>query len=222
VKKRLDKGLIFCYTLSVLIESSKINKISTKGWRLKMKKLGIVLALLMVAVPVFAQGPSQWSLGVGAEGGLPTGDFNNVSSFGIGGMVFAGYNGFDPAFQMTLSSGYVKFSGKDYPDGLGGTVNTSYSVIPIIVGGKYYFMPGDTRVYGQVNVGLYLLNASASGSFSGSTSETKFGFSPVLGAQFKAGDKMAVDVHANYTNIMTDGSSTSYIGFGIGLVFDLQ
>jgi opacity protein-like surface antigen len=187
-----------------------------------MKKLAIVLALMVLAIPFVGQAQSQWSLGVGAEGGLPTGDFNTISSFGIGGLVFAGYNGFDPAFQVTLSSGYVKFSGKDYPDGLGGTANTSYSMVPILVGGKYYFMPGDTRVYGQANVGLYLLSASVSGSVAGSASSTKFGFSPVLGAQFKAGDKMAVDVHANYTDIMTDVSSTSYIGFGIGLVFDLQ
>ena len=188
-----------------------------------MKKFASMLALLIIAVPMFGQAPSQWSVGVGVEGGLPTGDFNNASNFGIGGLAFAGYNGIDPSFQLTLTSGYVRFSGKDLPDGS----SASMGVIPILVGGKYYFMPGDTRVYGQVDVGLYLLNTSVSTtilgqSVSGSESTSKFGVAPVLGAQFKAGDKMWVDAHVNYTDIMTDNSSTSYIGFGIGLVFDLQ
>jgi len=196
-----------------------------------MKKLAIIVALLVVALPLFGQtsSPSQWSLGVGAEGGVPVGDFNNESNFGIGGLAFVGYNGFDPAFQLTLSSGYVSFSGKDIADPFtGGTINTKLGVIPIVVGGKYYFMPGDTRVYGQANVGLYILTASASEtdssgvSISASTNTSKFGVSPVLGVQFKAGDKMSVDVHANYTSVFTEGSTTSWFGFGLGLVFDLQ
>ena len=39
---------------------------------------------------------------------------------------------------------------------------------------------------------------------------------PALGAQFKAGDNMNVDVHANFANIFTEGSSTNWVGFGIG------
>jgi opacity protein-like surface antigen len=193
-----------------------------------MKKLAIILTLLIVALPSFGQTstPSQWSIGVGVEGGLPTGDFNNYSSFGIGGLAFVGYNGFDPSFQLTLTSGYLNFSGKDYTIG-DHTWNTKLGIIPILLGGKYYFMPGDTRVYGQANVGLYLLNASASTtisgvSVSGSTNSSKFGVSPILGAQFKAGDKMWVDAHVNYTSVFTDNITTSWIGFGVGLVFDLQ
>ncbi len=195
-----------------------------------MKKLAIMVALLIIALPLYGQtaGPSQWSIGVGAEGGVPVGDFNNASNFGIGGLAFVGYNGFDPAFQLTLSSGYVHFSGKDISDPFtGGTINTKWGIIPIVLGGKYYFMPGDTRVYGQANVGLYVLSASAdetvgSATVSVSSSTSKFGVSPVLGAQFKAGDKMWVDVHANYSAVFTEGSTTSWVGFGLGLVFDLE
>ena len=122
----------------------------------------------------------------------------------------------------------MNFSGKDVSDPFtGGTINTKMGVIPIVLGGKYYFMPGDTRVYGQANVGLYVLTASASEtvsdvSVSASTNTSKFGVSPILGAQFKAGDKMWVDAHANYTAVFTEGSTTSWVGFGVGLVFDLQ
>jgi opacity protein-like surface antigen len=181
--------------------------------------------MLVCSVFAVAQDTGGWRIGVGAEGGVPVGDFNNASSFGIGGLAFVGYDA-DPSFSVTLSSGYIRFSGKDIVI-LGNTIKTDMSAVPIVVGGKYYFMPGDTRVYGQANVGLYLLNASASTTVSGinvsaSTSESKFGVSPVLGAEFKAGDKMWVDLHANYTSVFTDVSTTSWVGFGIGLVFSLQ
>jgi len=189
-----------------------------------MKKVAILVAILVVmcSMSSVAQTVGGWSIGVGAEGGIPMGDFSNFSSFGIGGTAWAGYN-VDPNFVVGLRSGYVRFSGKDYNIG-GVTVNTSFGVIPIVAEGKYFFMPsGDTRVYGAADVGIYILSASASaGGVSASTSESKLGFAPMLGAQFKAGDKMWVDVHGNYTVITTSGSSTSFVGFGVGLVFDMQ
>jgi opacity protein-like surface antigen len=192
-----------------------------------MKQAVVIVAILVVlcSLSAFGQAVGSWRIGVGAEGGLPIGDFNNVSSFGIGGVASAGYV-VDPAFTVSLNSGYIHFSGKDFTVA-GTTVNTSYNVVPILVCGKYYFMPGDTRVYGAASVGMYLLSASASATVSGvnvsaSTSDTKFGFAPALGAEFKAGDKMFVDVHGNYSYISTDVTSTSFIGFGVGLVFDLQ
>src|ERR1041385_4539710 len=57
---------------------------------------------------------------------------------------------------------------------------------------------------------------------SASTNESKFGINPTLGVQFKAGDKMNVDVHGAYTDVFTDVSSTAWIDFGIGLEFMLQ
>src|SRR6266850_493196 len=156
-----------------------------------MKQAILIIAVMFVILnlPAFGQGATRsWSLGVAAEGAVPTGDFNTFSSFGIGGIASGVFN-VDPNFSATLKSGYVRFSGKDYNFG-GTTIKTDFGVVPILVGGRYYFMPAaeDMRFYGAADVGLYLLNASASGGGqSASTSESKFGFAPSLGALFKAG-----------------------------------
>jgi opacity protein-like surface antigen len=191
-----------------------------------MRRIAIV-ALFLVAgmVSLFGQGTGQWVLGVKAQGGVPTGDFKNVTDFGFGGTVWGGYM-FDANGTITLRSGYVRFSGKDYTIS-GVTVKTNYGVVPITAGIRYFFMPGDTRVYGAAEAGLYLLNASADASVLGytvsvSNNESKFGINPMLGVQFKAGDKMNVDVHGAFTDVFTEGSSTNWVDFGIGLEFMLQ
>ncbi|MBI1805679.1 MAG: outer membrane beta-barrel protein [Ignavibacteria bacterium] len=194
-----------------------------------MRKLFLLLvaAILVLNLPMFGQDATTggWTLTVGAGGGVPVGDFNNASNFGIGGVASLGYVA-DPNFTVSATSGYLHFSGKDVTSG-GYTFSTAVNIVPILVGGQYFFMPpGDVRVYGAANAGLYLLSYSASTnvsgvSVSGSTSESKFGVSPTLGAQFKAGDKMNVDVNANYTAVFTDNTTTSWVGFGIGLEFGL-
>ena len=192
-----------------------------------MKNVVTMVALLVLVCSALsvAQTAGGWSVGVGAEGGVPIGDFSNVSSFGIGGTAWAGYN-VDPSFLLAVKSGYLVFSVKDALKPA--NVSASVKIIPIVLEGKYFFMPtGDTRVYGAADAGLYLLDIGASASVGGvsvsvSTTTSKFGFAPTLGAQFKVGDKMYVDAHGNYTYIATDGGSTSYIGFGLGLAFDLQ
>lgn len=201
-----------------------------------MGKFLLVFGLMVIFGSLaFAQGTpwpqGSWVLGAGIEGAVPVGDFNNVTSFGIGGMATGGYI-IDPNAMLYARVGYLHFSGKDYTyetfdpitfQVITATANTSYSIVPILVGGRYYFMPpGDLRVYGAGEVGLYSLSASASsGSSSVSASSTKFGIAPTLGMQFKAGDKMDVDVHANYSIVFTDVSNSSWVGFGVGLLFDM-
>ena len=193
--------------------------------------VSLCAALLILALPSFGQG--TWAVGVGGGGGVPIGDFSNASNFGIGGHAWVAYNA-DPNFAVTFKSGYLRFSGKEYKivvQGVTATAKTNYGVIPILVGGRYYFMPsGDTRVYGAADVGMYSLNASADVtatgggvSISGSTSttETKFGASPSLGVLIKAGEKMNVDINGNFTYVATDIKSTTWIGFAIGLEFGL-
>ena len=193
-----------------------------------MKRIvfAVVLALLALSAISFAQSTStvgNWRVGVGLEAGLPTGDFNNASSFGIGGRVGAGYV-IDPNAVLSLKLGYLHFSGKDVTVPISltqtTTTNVSMSVIPILVGGKYFFNPpGDMRWYGAADVGLYVMSASGGGE---SASSSKFGISPAVGGQFKAGDNMWVDAHVNYTDVFTDVTSSSWIGIGVGLIFDLK
>ncbi|HUL44699.1 MAG TPA: outer membrane beta-barrel protein [Bacteroidota bacterium] len=197
---------------------------------MKRAVITVVLAVFVLSALSYAQTTStvgNWRVGVGLDAGLPTGDFNNVSSFGIGGHVGAGYV-VDPNAVLSLKIGYLHFSGKDVTvtvdTPLGPVTETasggSLSVVPILVGGKYFFSPpGDMRWYGAADIGLYIISASGGGS---SASSSKFGVSPAFGGQFKAGDNMWVDAHVNYTDVFTDVSSSSWIGIGVGLIFDLK
>ena len=183
-----------------------------------MKKFALALLVMLplFSLAAFAQG-GGWTVGVGGEVGVPTGDFNTAYSAGFGGMGTVGYV-VDPNFTVTGKVGFLSFSGKEITGTIGGVAYSvtppSLTIIPILVGGRYYFMPpADMRVYGSVDLGMFNVNNNVG---------TKFGFSPALGAMFKAGDNMNVDVHANYTSVSTEGSSSSWIGVGIGLNWDLK
>ena len=184
-------------------------------------KIGSVVFLFcfLCSVSAFAQSTSNgmWNVGVGAEVGVPMGDFNNYSSVGFGEMGTVGYM-VDQDLTVTGKIGFLSFSGKDQTITILGHSTTvsagSVSVIPILVGGRYFFMPpADMRIYGSADIGIYNI---------GNGGGSKFGFAPAVGAQFKAGDNMKVDVHADYTYISTDVTSTTWLGIGVGLVFDLK
>jgi opacity protein-like surface antigen len=179
-----------------------------------MKKIfGVFVAVLLLCVPVLSQETSgQWSVGVGLETGVPTGDFNTGYSFGIGGLANLRYV-IDQNLSFGVKAGYMTFSAKE----IAGLTGNNINVIPILVGAQYFLTPPmettSMRVYAAGDLGLFML--------SNGNSESKFGFAPILGAQFKAGDKMYVDVHANYTIIPADPSAFSWVSAGIGLEFDM-
>ena len=169
----------------------------------------IVLMLLFAGTASAQDGASGGVvLGFGVLGAVPMGDFADVSSFGFGGTATFGYL-VSPDVMITGRSGYARFSGKDFFDGV------AFSFIPVLAGVKAFFTEGEMRVYGAGEGGLFIISSDAAGS----ESSSEFGVVPTLGAQFKAGDKMNVDVNANLTNIFSEGSSTSWVGFGIGLEF---
>ena len=186
-----------------------------------MNKIMFVLFAVLIAFSASAQSQGTWAVGVGGDVAVPIGDFSNFSKVGIGGTAWAGYL-VDENLSITGKVGVLSFSGKDFTASytlLGVTTSTtvtgaSTTIIPILVGARYFFMPpADMRVYGSADVGMYNI---------GNGGGTKVGFAPSLGAQFKAGDNMNVDVRANYTTITTEGSSSSWVGVGIGLEFGLK
>ncbi len=188
----------------------------------------IVAAIVLSCLPLFGQSaghaPGTLSIGIGVETGVPIGDFNNVTSFGIGGFTVGSYD-IDQDLAVSVKIGYIYFSGKNYAV-KEGTPDTSFSEVPILVGLKYFFTPAmegtSMRLYGAADVGLFI--SSASETVSGinesvSVSSSDFGVSPIFGVQFKAGNNMNVDAHVNYTSIFTSGSTTSWFGIGVGLIF---
>jgi hypothetical protein len=74
----------------------------------------ILLALVaLVSLQAFGQTPANGkiSLGFGAEGAVPLGDFSNASNFGIGGLATIAYP-VDPSLTLTGKAGYMSFSSK--------------------------------------------------------------------------------------------------------------
>jgi len=193
------------------------------------KTLFIALLLVCVGLSANAQGTFTpvWSAGFDLRGALPIGDFKDLTDFGVGGTGYVAYS-VAPQVAITGRAGYMYFGGKElsYSSGTtSGTIKTNYGVIPILAGVKIFFSEGDSRVYAAGEAGLYLLSASAdimlssggsSVSGSGSDTQSKFGVSPSLGAQFKAGDNMVVDAHGDFSNVFGDNSSLSWITFAIG------
>jgi opacity protein-like surface antigen len=195
-----------------------------------MKKTVILLVLL---VACFAAADAQdafnpyWSGGFDLRGALPMGDFKDITDFGVGG---TGYVAYSVAQQVAITgrAGYVYFGGKElsYSDGTNsGTIKTKYGMIPFLAGVKLFLSEGDSRVYVAGEAGLYIMSATAdisisgggsSLSGSGSDTQSKFGVSPSLGAQFKAGDNMMVDAHANFSNVFADNTSFNWITFAVG------
>jgi len=188
-----------------------------------MKKFVFVFAVLLCfSLSAYSQ---NMVLGFSVGGGLPMGTFKDISDFGFGGTAIFGYS-VDPNIMLTGRAGYFSFSGKEITV-FDEKFKTSYGIIPILVGARYFFMPeGDTRVYGAAEIGLYSLTSKVKTTIldvtvEASTTESKFGFAPTLGAQFKAGDNLNVDVHVNYSYVATEGDALNWIGFGVGLEFGL-
>ena len=180
-----------------------------------MRRIALVLMLIVImALPSFAQG--TWSVGAALAGGNPMGDFGNFAKLGMGGVVWGAYN-LDQNLSLTGKIGYLSFSGKDVTIGIHTYTYDATTIMPILVGGKYFFMPpGDMRVYGALELGMYNINVAGIGS------ATKVGFAPSVGGQYKIADKMNLDLNINYTYISTDNTSSTYLGFALGVEYALQ
>jgi opacity protein-like surface antigen len=206
-----------------------------------MKKTIILLALLAACIPVTARAQgaaaSPWVAGFDLRGNLPMGDFKDFASFGFGGTAYAGYS-FSPAFAVTARTGYIFTGGKDIEisqGGATGTITTNYGIVPVVGGLRFFFNEGDTRFYVAGEAGLYLLSATqetknslGSSINSASSSQSKFGYAPAVGAQFRASYNMMVDARIDYTAIPMDAENAendkgdlSWMTFAVGLEWTL-
>jgi opacity protein-like surface antigen len=202
---------------------------------MSMKKSMILLVLLAACIAVPAQAQEaftpSWNYGFDLRGALPMGDFKDIASFGFGGTAYGGY-AFSPMFAVTARTGYIFTGGKEIEgtyEGYYGTATTNYGIVPLLGGVKVFFMEGDTRVYAAAEAGMYFLTATAevknpSGGAvtSASNSDSKFGYAPALGAQFRAGMNMMVDAHVDYTAIPDDAGDLSWLTFAVGIEWTMN
>lgn len=189
-----------------------------------MKKLLLVVFAIILVSSLSTAQEGQMRLGGNLELVLPSGTFGDVAGTGFGGSANFLYT-VNQEIAVTGSVGYIMWGEKTYDVGYG-EVKSSYSAIPILVGGRYYFTEGDARFYGSAELGLYMFNWTVTtpsytvlgytfggGEMTGSESE--FTIAPGIGYEMKIGDNMNLDLAAKYLVI----SDMNNINIRAGLNF---
>ena len=115
-----------------------------------MIAIAIVAVAMLFTTKVKAQtvDKSAWRLGIGVEGGIPTGNAHDGSNFELGGTARLQY-GIDKNLALTLTSGYYNFFGKTINETIVTPTSTttitakseSVGVVPVKAGLKAFFTP---------------------------------------------------------------------------------
>lgn len=177
-----------------------------------MKKI-INVGLFAMATFICSQSIAQVSsagrpsLSIGAEVGMPTGDFNASHDIGLGGSLKALFPLFDGG-ALTLSGGYISFSGDEI--GNTGVKRQALNFLPFKAGLRYNLTPGG--VYLEPQLGYTSINTSNS-----NTSATGgFTYAANLGVMLQA-----IDLSVRYEGVSRDGFTWPYLGLRAGYNFKL-
>jgi hypothetical protein len=189
---------------------------------MKNKFTKIILATV-VCLAWFTSVNAQGRFSAGAELAMPMGDFADLAGFGFGASL--GYElPVTDNIGITANAGYLMFGKKTMEVGPLKT-EYQYSMIPIQLGGKYYFGETMEGIYLGAQVGVHMLmfkfktEAYSMGGItipavSESDSKTKLSYAPVVGYHLAN-----IDLSARYQMVATEGSTTSFIGLRIAYVF---
>jgi outer membrane protein W len=193
-----------------------------------MKKITTVVAIILfAAVAVNAQEFKKFRVGIGAGYAKPGGEGSG------GGVMWA----LEPGYRVTdqiLAN--LRIEGAAVIRGTADATSASLEVAGIrsyTLNGQYFFSTNDFRPFVGVGVGMFSLaaakiEATSSGSAGeAAAAETKFGFYPRLGFDFK---HFNITIDYNFIPpteaTVTNGTTTvdtefknSYIGFRIGGYF---
>jgi Outer membrane protein beta-barrel domain len=191
-----------------------------------MKKTFVKIMMVSaacIALTAATTGTTQAQNGrfsVGAELGMPMGDFGDAAGIGFGGSLRYEYPIGDH-IGIGLTAGYMIFGGKD-----GGP---SWKMIPIQGMFKFYFSENQNGFYAAAHLGVHSLKYDfeytsytidpvtfqlVPYTVSESVSATKLSYAPEIGYHLAN-----IDLGLRYQLIATEGSSTSYLGVRIAYVF---
>lgn len=168
------------------------------------------LLVLIFLVGSFASDAQRGStaIGIGAEAGVPLGDFSDAANTGFGGYakIMFGLRG---NAQLTFTTGYSSFSLKGIPTG----VHASINILPLMAGLRqningFYVEP-------QLGAAVYTARASYNGT-SNSNTETKFTWAAGIGYA-----QNGIDFGVRYQRGEFEGGNLSLIGFRVGYNFHI-
>ena len=170
-----------------------------------MKKLVLAFSIAAFTLAANAQtGKNQ--IGVGADVGIPTGDFGDGVKTGFGGYV-KGLFGIGEAGQITFTSGYSAFKAKESTSEFKATA----SIIPLLAGYRHNF----SGFYAEPQVGYSIYGAKIkSEGISASSSEGAFSWAVGFGYVINN-----VDFGARYQSMHKDGESLAIVGIHVGYNF---
>ena len=196
-----------------------------------MKKINLfILALLFTGSLISAQS----KLGVGINGGYlsSTGDLGDVFNKGFGGTASLTYN-LNNNLQFSATTGYLGFTfNNDYFNqqlqdvGYNFTVNldATMNIIPLMVGGKYFFTESQFKPYVGLDLGLHIMTITvptstitSNGASTTKSTETKAGYALGAGFQYSFTDQIALDINAKFngngveihkSSVKTQGNTT--------------
>jgi hypothetical protein len=133
-----------------------------------MKKVLVLFVVALLMVGFTNAQTSKIKIGVGPNIALPLGSLGDVTSIGFGVLAQGEYD-LAPQIVGTVTVGYLSFSGKS----VNGVDQGSWSVVPILVGGKYFFTP---NVYGALQIGLNMVSYTAKVPYVTSYAPLTFGY----------------------------------------------
>ncbi len=148
-------------------------------------------------------------LSIGGEYGFPTESGSKDLTYAGASLQFE--QPVAKALNLTFNGGYISkmFTG-DAKDALKAlNLKTSYGIIPVKAGLKYYF-GGNFYAAGEAGAAF---PAESGGS-------TAFAFAPGLGASFSVADKSSLDFGLRYETWSNNGSS-SFVGLRAAYAFGL-
>lgn len=176
-------------------------------------KFKITLVAFLFLSPVLLKAQNNVNIGVGAEIGLPSGNFSNLSGIGLGASIKADFP-IAENFALSLNAGYMNFFGRK--NQLFNVQDLSY--IPVKVGFKYQL---SESFYAEGQLGAALpLNKDK---------KTLFAWSPGIGNQFKLSGGNKLDLGIRYeawtgkssTVGLNKSSTNGFVGIRFAYIFGL-
>lgn len=177
-----------------------------------MKKLLLAVALFISLAGYSQKGNNQ--VGVGADIGIPIGDFATLANVGFGGYV-KGLYGVGTAGQMTFTTGYSVFKIKEEFQEAAEVDKLNYRILPLLFGYRHNL----NGFYIEPQLGYSVHSAKATlGSVSATESDGAFTWGAGVGAATKGG----FDFGVRYLSASQDGDAISWVSIHIGYNFSFK
>jgi outer membrane protein W len=181
------------------------------------RKSLVLLTAVLLLMPAAAFANGGWMIDARGGVGLPMGDFGN--SFKSGMLI-----GVEASKMMStnlaigVDGNYMKNNGDEAIFGTGTDVSAKF--MHYGVHGKYMLGSAGSKMmpYMVAGAGLYNSKLDNAGP---STSSTDFGLRAGLGMNLMMGPKWGLGFQADYNDVMTEGSSSQFVGISGGLHFML-